>query len=164
MRKRTRDAETDTKAVQQSIGARRTQNFRFGEFLFNVCEVVRDFATTRLRLRRRLPETYSTWCVSQRIFHASALFFSLQRFLLCFGSLHSRAASGDWKEKNQEENKGNDQRREMGSSWLRKVTTPFRRIWGAMISKLLPRRHKRGKTSKTNCITSWLGFPIEILF
>ncbi|CAM6025209.1 hypothetical protein CY35_08G061100 [Sphagnum magellanicum] len=31
----------------------------------------------------------------------------------------------------------------MGSSWLRKVTTPFRRIWGAMISRLLPRRHKR---------------------
>ncbi|CAK9214945.1 unnamed protein product [Sphagnum troendelagicum] len=33
----------------------------------------------------------------------------------------------------------------MGStSWLRKVTTPFRRIWDAMMSRLLPgRRHKR---------------------
>ncbi|KAH9575945.1 hypothetical protein CY35_01G137100 [Sphagnum magellanicum] len=31
----------------------------------------------------------------------------------------------------------------MGSSWLRKVTSPFRRIWDAMVSRLRPRRHKR---------------------
>nr|PNR55410.1 hypothetical protein PHYPA_006307 [Physcomitrium patens] len=28
--------------------------------------------------------------------------------------------------------------------WLRKVSTPFRRVWKAIFAKLRPRKHKRG--------------------